>query len=161
MSKIVINTTPWICLSLLEITDLLPQCYDEIIMPMAVKEEILFPTDNSIGIKEIHSAKWIKFYEIKNKNFVDFFSDLDLGELEVVIAAKELNVKRVMIDETLGRLYAKSQGLIVTGTLGFLLRLKKKGIIKKVEPFINKLLENKIWLSSDVIELTLEKANER
>ena len=38
---IVINTSPWIALSLCAKTELLKQLYEEVYMPIGVKEEIL------------------------------------------------------------------------------------------------------------------------
>jgi hypothetical protein len=160
MSKIIINTTPWISLSILGLTQTLPQIYNEIIMPAGVKEEILFPDIKKTGIEELSKSTWLKFYSIKNEMIFSFAQDLDKGELEVIISAKELNLNNVMIDEKLGRLFAKNLSLNVVGTLGYLIILKRKQIINKIKPLIIMLQENNIWISENIKNYILTIANE-
>ena len=160
MDKVIINTTPWISLSILELTHTLPEIYSEIIMPVGVKEEILFPDIKKIGIDELSKSNWLKIYNIKNCMIYSFAQDLDKGELEVIISAKELNMKNVMIDEKLGRLFAKNLSLNVIGTLGYLINLKNKKIINKIKPLICILQENNIWISENIKNYILAIANE-
>ncbi len=160
MSKIIINTTPWISLSILELTHTLPNIFNEIIMPNGVKEEILFPDIKKTGIDELQKSDWLRFYKIKNDLIYSFAQDLDKGELEVIISAKELNIENVMIDEKLGRLFATNLSLSVTGTLGYLIILKNKKIIDRVKPLISILEENDIWISDNIKKYILTIANE-
>jgi uncharacterized protein len=161
MSKIIINTTPWISLSILGLTQTLPEIYNEIIMPLGVKDEILFPDIKKTGIDELSKSLWLKFYNIKNEIIFSFAQDLDKGELEVIIAAKELSIDNVMIDEKLGRLFAKNLSLNVCGTLGYLVTLKNKNIISKIKPLITTLQENNIWISEKTKNYILTIANEK
>ncbi len=160
MSKIIINTTPWISLSILNLTETLPKIFDEIIMPIGVKEEILFPDIQKIGIAELHKSEWLTYYQVKNKMIYTFAQDLDKGELEVIITAKELEINTVLIDEKLGRLFAKQLSLEVTGTLGYLLILKKQKFISNVRDQIEELQNNNIWIYKNVKEYILTVANE-
>lgn len=67
----------------------------------------------------------------------------------------------VIIDEKLGRFHAKHANLKITGTLGILLKAKKKGIIKKVKPLLSELKEKRIWLNDNLTERVLQLANEK
>jgi len=86
--------------------------------------------------------------------------ELDRGEAEVIILAKEKGIKQVLMDEKVARLQAEVLGLNVTGTLGLLLRAKKKGMISSIKPFITKMLENGIWIKDEIVEGMLRDARE-
>ena len=48
----------------------------------------------------------------------------------------------------------------MTGTLGVLLRAKKKGMISSIKPLIAKMLENGIWIKAEIVEGILRDARE-
>ena len=85
---------------------------------------------------------------------------LDEGEAEVIQLAKEARATTVIIDEKKGRRVAKSLGLRVRGTLGILLELKKRGLIKLVKPVIDEMLKEGYYLSSELIAEVLRAAGE-
>jgi hypothetical protein len=64
------------------------------------------------------------------------------------------------MDERIARLQAEVLGLKVTGTLGLLLRAKKKGMISSIKPLIAKMLENGIWIKAEIVEGILRDARE-
>ena len=64
------------------------------------------------------------------------------------------------MDEKVARLQAEVLGLNVTGTLGFLLRAKKRGMISSIKPLIAKMLENGIWIKAEIVEGILIDARE-
>ena len=91
---------------------------------------------------------------------MSFLIDLDKGEAETIALAKELSIQKVIIDERLGRKYAKEFGLTVIGTLGILLKAKQLGIINSMKPLIEKLLEENIWFHEQLVHNVLDIANE-
>ena len=65
-----------------------------------------------------------------------------------------------MIDEKVARLQAKVLGLDVIGTLGVLLKAKKKGMLPSIKPLITKMLENGIWVKGEIVKGILKDAEE-
>ena len=65
-----------------------------------------------------------------------------------------------MIDEKVARLQAKVLGLDVIGTLGVLLKAKKKGMLPSIKPLIKKMLENGIWVKGEIVKGILKDAEE-
>ncbi len=56
--KVVVNATPLIALSLLDKLDLLPQLFDEIMIPTAVYEEVVIQGIGRPGAAVVADASW-------------------------------------------------------------------------------------------------------
>lgn len=159
MRKVVCNTTPILSLLKLGRLHLLKNIYEEIIIPHAVYDEIEvgknweYYTDLS---KEI----WVTIKDINNTGTLEYFLDLDRGEAEVIILAKEIKADLVILDETLGRRYAKQFDLTLTGTVGILLKAKQNGLIESVGRLLNELISKGVWLSPKIIQQARELAGE-
>ena len=54
----VINASPWIALSVCGQVSLLEKLYGNILMPMAVKQEIMAGGRNRIGTRELGESAW-------------------------------------------------------------------------------------------------------
>lgn len=67
----------------------------------------------------------------------------------------------VCIDETVGRRIAKLNGLMLTGTIGILLRAKKEGLLFSMKDAIQRMISKGAWLSERVIEFALYHAGEK
>jgi len=144
--SIVINTSPWIALSLCNQTSLLNQLYSQVLMPTTVKDEILVGGKKGVGVKELNVSGWL--YE------------LEKGEAEVIVLAIEKGIKLVLIDEKIARLQAKVLNLDVIGTLGLLLKAKKRRLIENIKPLISSIVEGGYWTKEDIIEGILKAAGE-
>lgn len=66
-----------------------------------------------------------------------------------------------MIDERVARLQAKVLGLDVIGTLGLLLKAKKKGLLLSIKPSITMMLGNGIWIKDEIVNGILKDAGEK
>ena len=159
-NKIVINTSPWIALSICEKTELLKQLYDEIYMPIGVKEEILMGGEEKVGVIELGKSSWLKIEKIIDSERSRLLYELDRGEAEVIILAREKKIREVLIDEKVARMQAKILGLEVIGTLGLLLRAKKKGLLFRIKPLIERMLQRGIWIRNKTIKGILKEAGE-
>lgn len=84
----------------------------------------------------------------------------DEGEAETIILAEEINANLLIIDDYLAREIANLIGLKITGTLGILIRAKNKGLIQKVKPLIEKLIEAHFWIDQVLYHLVLEVSGE-
>jgi hypothetical protein len=158
---VVVDTTPIIALALLGKLDLLPQLYDQVITPSAVRTEVLAGGPAGTGSAELQGATWLRVVSLQDPRRADLLADLDRGEAEVIALALEMNAGLVVIDERLARRHAKRLGLRLTGTLGVLLKAKQLGLIDTIAPLIEQLRSGGIRLSDDVVATVLELADEK
>ncbi|MFN2261674.1 MAG: hypothetical protein ABR595_06375, partial [Psychroflexus sp.] len=133
MPRIVSNTTPIISLLKLNLLDLLNDLYSEIHIPVAVYEEIEAGKSKAF-YKDLLKIDWIKITEIKDKQAVKYFLDLDSGEAEAIVLATEINADLIILDEKLGRFHAKHADLKLTGTIGILIKAKVNGLVSELKP---------------------------
>lgn len=158
--NIVVNTSPWIALSICGQIPLLNRLYKEVYLPLGVKEEILAGGEKNIGVRELKMYSWLRVERVADIEKVKLLYELERGEAEVIVIAKEKGVRKVLLDEKVARLQAKILGLEVIGTLGLLLKAKKEGMLSAIRPFIVKMLENGIWIKDEIVKGVLEAANE-
>ncbi|MGA9350206.1 MAG: DUF3368 domain-containing protein [Anaerolineae bacterium] len=157
---VVVNTTPLIALALIGQLDLLRHLYGKVVIPPAVKDEVLAGGPAGIGVAELQRAKWIRTVTLQDPRRADLLSDLDRGEAEVIALAQELNAGLVIMDERLARRHAKRLGLTLTGTIGVLLRAKERKLVPAVGPLIDQLLQGGIRLGDDLVTEALRLAGE-
>jgi len=55
---------------------------------------------------------------------------------------------------------AKYLGLVVTGTLGVLIKAKHEGVISEVAPILAKMKDNGFYISDEVEQLVLKQVKE-
>lgn len=159
-SECVINTSPWIALSVCRQTQLLNKLYQNVFMPAAVEKEVMAGGKNETGIAELRKADWLQIMKIQDSTKLSLLHELDRGEAEVIILAQEQQICEVIIDEKIGRMQAHIAGLQVTGTLGLLLRAKKEGFLPKIKPLIEKILAAGIYVHQNIVQGILREADE-
>lgn len=157
---IVVNTSPWIALSICGQIPLLKKLYSDVYIPQHVKKEIMTGGKEGFGVKELKTTPWLKIEKVLDIGKVELLYELDQGEAEVIILAKEKAIKNVLIDEKIARQQAKILSLNVIGTLGLLLKAKKKGILPSIRPSITKILDNGIWIKEEIVNGILKAAGE-
>ena len=87
--------------------------------------------------------------------------NLDPGEANAIILALELQATQLLIDERLGRVEAKRQGLRITGILGILLVAKQQALISEVRPIMDALIQQaNFWISPQLYSEVLQLARE-
>ena len=146
MLKVVSNTTPLISLLKLSKITLLREIYTKITIPYAVYQEIEAGI-NKDYYHDFANLSWIEIQKIKDPNALKYFLELDAGEAEAIVLATELKADILLMDEKLGRLFARNTGIKTTGTLGVLVKAKELGIIKKLKPLLIELTAKNVWIS--------------
>ncbi len=129
---VVSDTSPITTLLQISRVDLLERLYKEILIPEAVREE-LFCLHPSL-------PTFFKCRTVKNRNEVErLLTDLDPGEAEAIVLAKETHANLLLIDEKEGRIVAAREGVRFMGLIGVLLRAKEDGYLSSVRNVIHEL----------------------
>ncbi|MBO9370798.1 MAG: DUF3368 domain-containing protein [Chloroflexi bacterium] len=159
---VVSNTTPLIGLASIQRFDLLRHLFGEIYIPQAVYAEAVEKGREDGGAKrEVSAASWIKVVAVQDRLAVEVLLDeMDFGEAEVIVLAREIGADLVLMDERKGRRKLSQMGIRKIGTLGILLKAKQMGLLPVLRPEIEKLQQKGFSISQDVVDAVLKQANE-
>jgi len=156
--KLVINASPIIFLTKLELINHIPSLFEEFVIPTGVKDEILQYSDEA--------NKWISgkgnLYIRDVGNIPSYINawDLGKGETEVIAFAKKNKDFIAALDDKAARNCAYSLDINVLGTIGIILLLKKKKIIKDSENQLNKLRNTGYRINDDLFRHAIELSKE-
>ena len=165
MSKIISNSSPIVGLSILGKLSLLKELFDEVFIPEAVYQEIVFGNTNAeYGKKELQEAVGrgdFTLYRVQNAELVrKLYGKLHEGELEVIIGAKELGLRFVLMDEIAARKLATQFLLRPIGVVGVLVLAKESGKIAEVKPYLEQLMEHGFHISQKLFRQVLTRLSE-
>ncbi|MHA1582420.1 MAG: DUF3368 domain-containing protein [Candidatus Baldrarchaeia archaeon] len=151
--KVVCNSGPLIALSKVGKLEVLRKLFGEIFISETVWNELVEKGRNKSGSKEVEKAEWIKVRKVLNRLSVQLLlKEVDVGEAETIVLAKELNAGLVLMDDEVPREIAKSLELNVAGTIAVLFEAWKRSILTQ-NP-VEVALEMKargVWLSNELI----------
>ena len=155
---VVSNTSPIFYLSSINYLDLLHQIYGNIIIPVAVLNEITDIGNTDVSATIIPKLPWIQTRSVTNLTLVNRLrAELDRGEAEAIALAIELNADRLIIDERLGRKIAEQSGVAIVGVLGILIAAKQRNLIDAVKPLLYRLTEQTgFWLEQKLYRSILQ-----
>lgn len=155
---IIADTGPLIALARVNLLHLLSELFQQIVVPESVFQEACGDLNKS-GAKAILTASensWFKCLQVDSnlekydKSLNKALSVLDRGERDVIALAKQLD-SIALIDEKRGRKVANSNGVKCIGTAAILLKLKEKGLIDSVSPYLDELANAGYRLSAELI----------
>lgn len=88
---------------------LLPQIFQQIILPKTVYGELLALEQKGYDLTVLKEADWITIVTAQNTTLVSAFCQfLDRGEAEAIVLAQELKADVLLMDEAKGGLLPKS-----------------------------------------------------
>lgn len=154
----IVDAGPIFSLALIDKLELLNYLFDEIKIAHAVWEEItLDRTSRFCSTIELffHS----KVNNIKGFNDLTFV--MDYGESQSVILYQELKADFLLIDDKKARKIAENFEINCVGTLGVLSAAKSKGLIEELRPLFEVFLGNERYYAINLLNILLEKHNER
>ena len=160
MPKAISNTSPLLYLYRIGGIDWLPQLFDEVWTPEAVKNELQVGRAKGYDVPNPNDYSWLTVVNPKATQSEWIALDLGAGEMAAMALALENSDRVVLLDDLLARRTAQVAGLQVWGTLKVLLETKAHGFIDKVEPFLTKLSESGMWVSAEVKQRILRLAGE-
>lgn len=160
MRTLVINTSPIIAL-VAALGDLqVLKMYEQVLVPLEVHHELLTGGPANFALAEFEAAHWLD----KRTQLVEIGTalrnSLDIGEAAVIQLALDENFQTVCIDEAAGRRMARLNGLLVTGSIGILLRALEQGHSFSMREAIDRMRVQGIWLSDRVVAFALTQAGE-
>ena len=161
MPKVVCNSSPLIHLSKAGRLSLLRDFFQEILVPREVLTESVENSGGAKDAKEIKEADWIHLLSIEDMDLKKALKlTLDDGEAAAIVLALEQKADIVLMDDYDGRTVAKEYDLMVTGTIGILLKAKLEGKIPSLRHDLDGLRESGFWLGEELYLKILEQANE-
>ena len=151
---VVSDTSPLTALLTVGEERLLTKLFDEVVIPLAVRNELLRKHDRL--------PDWLRIASVQDTAHVDKFSQLvDAGEAEAIALALELHADRVLMDERKGRKLATQEGVAVIGLLGVVLLAKRKALIPSARKLLQR-MENEagMYLAPDIRDTALKTVGE-
>lgn len=133
---------------------------DEFILLQKVYGELITTPEIANEFGEV-LPDWIKIQSAADKKYQDFLlTQVDYGEASAIALASEFEDVLLILDDLKARKLATRLKFRVTGTLGVIHRAKQMGIIDKVKPLIDKLIQTDFRIADNIIEEILKLNNE-
>lgn len=159
--KVAVNASPLIYLSILERFFLLRELFSEIYIPDAVYLEVVTQGIGQPGATETQAAvegNWIQRITVQNRVAVDaLLGELDVGEAEAIVLARESKLDRILLDDHAARNKARLMGLQVSGTIGVLLSARQAGVEIDLERELDVLIQHNFRISPPLYNKIIEE----
>ena len=153
------NTSPMMALLKIGYVVYLHELFERVFISESVELEIS-KKDNEIwhATKEMIEKGFIEVKTVKNTSLVQVLNqELGIGESEAIALSMEIKPDFVLLDDLEARLSARSLGLKVTGTLGIIRALLRRGIIKETPKGIyEKLRSIDFWITKGLFSKAFE-----
>jgi hypothetical protein len=141
MPEVIANTSPIQYLFQLGLLDLLPDLYEHITIPQAVCEEIDRGRMLGVSLPDLSALSWARIATPRGLFLFSLTNGLGRGELQVIALAKEIPDHLVLLDDRRARRFANLLGIRYTGTLGLLMKAKQTGLLDRLTPVCDHLVE--------------------
>ena len=160
MPGAITNTSPLLYLHRADALGWLALLFDSVWVPGAVVTELEEGLRRGYEVPISETLLGIQIIEPNHIPSPWLALDLGAGELAAMGLALENPSRVVLLDDQLARRTAQAAGLTVWGTLRVVLEAKDRGLTPKVEPVIDKLRGNGMWISDSVRRRILDLADE-
>jgi predicted nucleic acid-binding protein len=161
MSRVwVVNASPLILLGKIDHVVLLSELSDKLIVPDRVVREVGARPQGERVISEVASFPGVQF-EAETATSAELAAwGLGPGETQVLALAGAAPGSRAVLDDLEARRCAQSLEVPMIGTLGVVLRAKRRGIIGMARPVIEHLRRVGLYASDSLIERALAHLGE-
>lgn len=153
---IVSNTSPINYLILIGQIDLLPELFQQIIIPQAVYSELTDASAPSpVQTWMATPPDWLKVQPVSQPS--DAIIDLlDPGERAAILLAQELKADLILLDDMKARRTATERGFAITGILGILDQAATMKLLDLPDA-VQKLQSTSFWASNSLFQKLLDK----
>lgn len=137
---------------------LLDEIFGQVIVPEAVYREVAQPDKfQSNRLKEyLHN----KVRQVDMQGFVYLDAFADVGETEAMLLYKAIAADYLLIDDRRGRKVASLNRIKTIGSLGVLLQAKRMGLVDRIGPLIENMIDSPVFISESLMTTVLELAGE-
>jgi predicted nucleic acid-binding protein len=144
---VVSDTTAVTSLLKIDRVALLQKLFEQVLIPEAVRDELLKYHSELPGFLEVQAAN--------DRAAVNSLrNEIDAGEAEAIILAEEIGADALLIDDKQGRAIAESRGLNCLGLAGALVMAKQNELI----PSLGDLIETLQTKANFYLEPALKKS---
>jgi predicted nucleic acid-binding protein len=156
----IVNASPLILLTKIGRIDLLGAEGVDVVVPLAVLQEVSCPDPSDPVVRAIQDAGWqiVTVSDPVPDSLTRW--KLDAGEEAVLALALASIDCEVVIDDLAGRRCAEAHGLPLIGSLGVVILAKRIGRIAAARPVIEDLRRAGLRVSDEVIANALKQADE-
>jgi len=145
-------------LILVECVDAVPALFERILIPPAVRDELLhISAPQKVRNWRGNPPAWLTIEPVTRLHPL---ASLHKGETAALQLALQTNTLAVLMDDLDGRAAARRLGLIPIGTVGALERMAELGIIG-LPAAIEKLRQTNFFISPEVLDAALERDRRR
>ncbi|WP_426670887.1 DUF3368 domain-containing protein [Mucilaginibacter sp. McL0603] len=85
---------------------------------------------------------------------------IDKGEASAITLALEIPGSTIILDDLQARILADRLGILITGTIGVIIRAKLNGVIPSIKPLLNKIKQTNFRISAALESIALKEAGE-
>ena len=149
MGRVIVDTACLVGLERIGRLKLIPETFADVVIPSAVADEF-GRVPERISIDDPADRTLVRLLQDR----------LGAGESEVIALAEERAGSLAVLDDGAARREARERGLLLTGTMGVLIRAKRRGYIPRVRPLVDDLVKVGFRLSDTLYKRTLEQAGE-
>src|SRR5437016_2989266 len=136
MRLVIADTAPINYLVLIGSIEILPELFEKVILPSAVRDE-LADEGAPPAVRQWIAAppSWIDVRSVTASGRIEFLEGLDDGERAAIALMAEIGADLLLIDDRQGAAVARRHGFIVTGTLGVLALAGRRGLLDLARAF--------------------------
>ncbi|MEM6736169.1 MAG: DUF3368 domain-containing protein [Bacteroidota bacterium] len=130
--------------------EILRELYNNITITDVVRNEVHAELPDWVIVSTNYDPQQMQVLEL----------ELDAGEASAIALAMKIPNSTLILDESKGRIADKRLGLKVTGTVGIIIKAKRRGIIQSGKEILDALEEHGFWLSQKLKADILERLEE-
>ncbi len=152
---VVADTSPINYLVLIGEIEILAKMYGRIVIPNAVREEVLRPSAPHV-VRDWTSQPpaWIEVRTPLSAPDASLAA-LDPGERDAILLAGELRADQLIVDDRQGRREAEKRGILVIGTLGVMREAASLGLLE-LRTALSRLETTSFHVAPEILERLLK-----
>lgn len=156
------DTTPLRYLIAIGHDHLLGQLFEKVFVPQGVHAELADAKTPELVRRRVQSLpSWFEVRAVGEKRTATFPVALHRGEREAILLAEELQSDVLLIDEQVGREFARGRNLPLSGTLGVLERADSVGLVRDYSLVLRSLRASGFFIADDLEQLLLQRLRAR
>jgi len=157
MPEVVSNAGPLIALASIGQLGVLRRLFGKILIPPAVRAEV----QDESTLAALAASDWIVVQPVRDTLAMQLLrEELDAGESEAIILAREVGAALVLIDERAAARKGRGIGLQTIGALGALLMAREKGLMADLRPLLDDLRRAGFHMGDVLYRHVLDSAGE-